>query len=179
MALLAFVLERRRLRLANTALGFLLGDPLLALAVVIGVSVSGPGEARVVNAPLMQLTIAAGWLIFGLWQWRADVLTGVYNMEQAMSPTKIWHQIVIYPFLGCWTFTATLPVLIHPLRDSGATALIAVCTCAWAALCFYDVRHPKLGHIPYDWLRLRPRPRPWSGDSRTLRADLQRQLSGD
>src|ERR1700730_4465364 len=34
----------------------------------------------------------------------------------------------------------------------------------------YDRRHPKLGHPPFDWRRVRPRPRPWAAESETLLA---------
>jgi len=48
--------------------------------------------------------------------------------------------------------------------------LLLALTGIWVATNVYDRRHPKLGHPPFDWRRLRPRPRPWAAESQTLLA---------
>jgi hypothetical protein len=53
-----------------------------------------------------------------------------------------------------------------------AKAVIVVCVLAWLLANGYDRRHPKLGHPPYDWRRLRPSRRPWPPQSVSLRAYL-------
>ena len=52
---------------------------------------------------------------------------------------------------------------------AGKVLLLAL-TGIWVATNVYDRRHPKLGHPPFDWRRLRPRPRPWAAESQTLLA---------
>jgi hypothetical protein len=49
-----------------------------------------------------------------------------------------------------------------------------VLTGIWVAANVYDRRHPKLGHPPFDWGRVRPRPRPWAAESPTLLAAERR-----
>src|SRR5512142_863523 len=39
-------------------------------------------------------------LAFGLAQWRDELRRGYYTGAQAAAPTKIWHQVVVYPVMG-------------------------------------------------------------------------------
>jgi hypothetical protein len=94
--------------------------------------------------------------------------------------------LVIYPVLGYLAVAASLAGLAAPTAVSSSTgaavagkALIGACLLAWAAGHLYDLKHPKLGHPPYDWRRLRPTPRPWTGSSTTLRAAPTRPHSPD
>ena len=106
------------------------------------------------------------WLGFGLIQWRNDLRNGRYTRSQATAPTKIWHQIVVYPVLGYWTWTACAGGILTSETSSNAALhvmakiAIALCITAWMLANVYDRRHPKLGHPPYDWRRLRPQSRP-------------------
>ncbi|MDQ0993552.1 hypothetical protein [Streptomyces sp. V3I7] len=98
---------------------------------------------------------------------------GFFTREQGLAPTKIWHQLVVYPLLGYWLWTAAIGGLAAPGSDTAdiaARVLIIVCIGAWAASNGYDRRRPKLGHPPYDWRRLRPFEQPWPDSSTTLRA---------
>jgi hypothetical protein len=79
---------------------------------------------------------------------------------------------VVYPVMGYWLWTADIGGLSAP---GGAAAwagkiLLVALTGTWAATNVYDRRHPKLGHPPFDWRRVRPRSRPWPPESQTLKA---------
>lgn len=170
MLLLGLVLERRWLRPKDMPLAFTFGDPALALGIASGVLLIGPHQPCGVIGPTGQLADAAAWLIFGLWQWKAEVTARVYTRRQALSPTKIWHQVVIYPTIGTWSFVAIIGGLMNAGRNPLATVIMIACLAIWTGTLVYDIRHPRLGHPPYDWAHLRPVRPPWGEDSSTLRS---------
>ena len=54
--------------------------------------------------------------------WRSGVTSckrGYYTRAQAAAPTKIWHQLVVYPVMGYWLWTAC----IDGLSRAGGTAV--------------------------------------------------------
>lgn len=177
---LALLLERRRPRPKEEFLAITLGDPLLAVAVGLGAGrLHGAPPTGPAAAPYAAV-FAAGCLGYGLLQWRAELRSGFFTREQALAPTKIWHQLVVYPALGGWLWTGVLGALTTPARgpaDHAVDALMVLCVLSWAASNCYDRRRPKLGHPPYDWRRLRPHRRPWPTASTTLRA-YQQQSNG-
>ncbi|NRQ31857.1 hypothetical protein HII36_08390 [Nonomuraea sp. NN258] len=170
-AVLALVLERRLLRPRAEFVAFIYGDPLLALATALGVGLCGSRPPDTV-APLLNgwpaWLIILVWLGFGLGQWYAEVRAGKYTRAQALAPTKIWHQIVIYPVLG-YVVTAAVTAGMASPQGVGAKALMTGCALAWVVANVYDRVHLKLGHPPYEWRRLRPYPAPWEPDSESLR----------
>ena len=115
-------------------------------------------------------------LLFGLAQWRDELRRGYYTRAQAVAPTKIWHQVVVYPVLGYWLWTAGIGGLTAPGGAAAwaGKALLVMLTGIWVAANVYDRRHPKLGHPPFDWRRVRPQPRPWAAESQTLLAAERR-----
>ncbi|MGH3203955.1 MAG: hypothetical protein ACRDOA_03020 [Streptosporangiaceae bacterium] len=176
-AALAVLLERRVPRVRQQFVALAYGDPLLAISVGLGVWLMhgrAPGGAAALPFGLASLCAGLG---FGLAQWRAELRSGFYLRTQAFSPTKICHQLVVYPVLGYWIWTADIGGLFAPgapasTWTSVAKAGIAGCILAWLAANVYDRRHPKLGHPPYDWRHLRTYPRPWPPGSVSLRAYL-------
>jgi hypothetical protein len=173
MLVLGRVLERRWLRPSDMALAFTVGDPALAVAIAIGVHTMGPRQPCGVIGPAGQFAASGAWLIFGLWQWRAEIAAGIYTRGQALSPTKIWHQVVIYPLLGAWTLVGVVGGLMDVARNPGASAAIIIFLVIWAGTLVHNTRHPRLGHPPYDWTHLRPFPPPWGMNSSTLRSITQ------
>jgi hypothetical protein len=170
MSLLARLLERRWLRPLDMALGFTVGDLFLCIALSLGVSLFGLHSPCGVVGPVGQYLVSAAWLCFGIWQSKHEVTANFYTRAQELSPTKIWHQCVIYPVLGTWIYVAVLDGLLHASRNPLVAALMCLCVIVWGAACAYDSRHPRLDHIPFDWSKFRPQPKPWSKDSVTLRA---------
>lgn len=171
--LLALVLERRLMGPRTEFVAVLLGDPLLAVAVGLGVWRIGNGRPGGAAGPWWALASAVGWLGFGLVQWRGERRAGYFTREQAFAPTKVWHQLVVYPLLGYWLWAAGVGGLLAPGTGPGDVAGrvgIVACVAVWALVNVYDRRRPKLGHPPYDWRRLRPLPQPWPASSLTLRA---------
>jgi hypothetical protein len=171
--LLALLLERRLMGPRTGFVAVLLGDPLLAAAVGLGVWRLGAGTPSGAAGPRWALASATGWLGFGLVQWRGELRAGYFTRQQALAPTKVWHQLVVYPVLGYWLWTAGLGGLLAPGAGPAGVlgrAGIVVCVGGWALINVYDRHRPKLGHPPYDWRRLRPFPRPWPASSLTLRA---------
>jgi hypothetical protein len=170
MLLLGLVLERRWLRPKDMPLAFTFGDPALALGIASGVLLIGRHQPCGAIGPASQLAVGAAWLIFGLWQWKAEVSARVYTRKQALSPTKIWHQVVIYPTIGTWSFVAIIGGLMNAGRNPLAAAVMAACLAIWTGTLVHDIRNPRLGHPPYDWAHLRPVRPPWGEDSSTLRS---------
>ncbi|MET7571812.1 hypothetical protein ABZT04_25360 [Streptomyces sp. NPDC005492] len=172
---LALVLERRLMGFRTGFVAVLLGDPLLAAAVALGVWRMGAASPSGPAGPWWGLASGGGWLIFGLVQWHGELRSGFFTRQQAVAPTKIWHQLVVYPLLGYWLWTAGVGGLLAPGArplDVAGSVLIVVCVGGWALINRYDRLRPKLGHPPYDWRRLRPFPRPWPTSSLTLRSYL-------
>ena len=196
LIVLARALERRWLVPREQFTAVVYGDPLLAAAVGLGVWLTGARPPHGLTGPAAGVAVMVITLAFGLAQWRDELRRGYYTRAQAAAPTKIWHQIVVYPVLGYWAWTAGIGGLSAPggtAAFGGATAsgeattpggavgwaakaLLLLCVGVWAATNVYDRRHPKLGHPPFDWRRGRPCPRPWAADSETLRAAGARVL---
>jgi hypothetical protein len=171
--LLALVLEHRLMGFRTGFVAVLLGDPLLSAAVARGVWRMGTAPPSGPAGPWWGLASGVGWLCFGLVQWWGELRAGFFTRQQAVAPTKIWHQLVVYPLLGYWLWTAGVSGLLTPgtrLSDVIGRVLIVACVGGWALINGYDRQRPKLGHPPYDWRRLRPLPQPWPAASRTLRA---------
>ena len=169
MLVLGLVLERRWLRPKEMPLAFTFGDPALAVAIAAGVLITGPHQPCGAIGPAGQLTAGAAWLVFGLWQWKTEVTARVYTRRQALSPTKIWHQVIIYPTIGTWSFVAILGGLLNAGRNPLAAVVMVACLAIWTGTLIHDIRRPRLGHPPYDWAHLRPVRPPWGEDSSTLR----------
>ena len=83
------------------------------LVFVAGLYLLEPGALIAAAASAVVLT-----LLFGLAQWRDELRKGYYTPAQAVAPTKIWHQVVVYPVLGYWLWTAVIGGLSAP---GGAT----------------------------------------------------------
>jgi hypothetical protein len=170
LIVIARLLERRWLipREQFTAVAY--GDPLLAVAVGVGTWLSGPRLPNGLTGPGAGLVTLAGWLAFGLAQWRGELQRGYYTRAQAAAPTKIWHQLLIYPVMGYWMWTSGIGGLLSAEGTTGwdRKALLLALVGAWAATNIYDRGHPKLGHPPFDWRHGRPYPPPWPAESKTL-----------
>ena len=179
-AAIAAVLERRLLRVGFEFAALLYGDPLLALGVGLGTWLLGGRRPAGLARPPFGLASSLFFLGFGLLQWGAEVRDGFYTPSQAVAPTKIWHQLVVYPVLGYLTWTACVGGLLaagssrSPVLHVAARAAVVGCVVAWLLAIAYDRRHPMLGHPPYDWRRLRPQPLPWPRQSVSMHAYLAR-----
>lgn len=152
------LLERRKVTWRDDYAAVLIGDPLLALAAGLAASIAHPGGPRGWPASWIAgcAWLLGGWA-FGSWQSRHELATGRYTLAQITSPTKIWHQFVVYPLLGYWV-TATewsgLGAAGTSPHHLQAAAIIA-CTATWAILVQNAIRHPKPGHGTLDPARLR------------------------
>jgi hypothetical protein len=176
--LIAVTLERRRIHPSREFIALIIGDPLLAIAVGVGAALSPDGPnagVRPVVSEAGTAVVAGSWLLFGLWQWRSELRNGQYSRAQAFAPTKIWHQLVVYPLLGSLVFCSTLSGLAAPVGGSALARLagkaaIVILVAGWVLANYYDGHHPKVGHPPYSWRRLRTFAEPWPEDSKTLRS---------
>ncbi len=172
LIIIAWVLERRWLVPREQFAAVTYGDPLLAAAAGLGVWLTGPRTPHGLTGPAVGVTTVVVMLALGLAQWREELRRGYYTRAQAVAPTKIWHQLVIYPVLGYWLWTAGVGGLSAAGGAAvwGTKALLLALVGIWAATNVYDRRHPKLGHPPFDWRHVRPQPRPWAAASQTLLA---------
>jgi hypothetical protein len=175
MIVLGLVLERRWLHPGQMPLAFWIGDPGLAIGAGLGVYLIGRQQPCGLTGPLGQTAIGAGWLLFGLWQWRAEVRAKLFTRAQALSPTKIWHQLIIYPTFGTWSTVAIIGGLTNAGRNWPAATFMIVCFAVWVVTLIHTFRHPRLSHPPYDWRHLRPTHRPWGWDSDSLRSMPRRR----
>jgi hypothetical protein len=181
LIVIARLLERRWLLPREQFAAVAYGDPLLAVALGVGVWLTGARVPHGLTGPAAGVVAMVLTLAFGLAQWRDELRRGYYTRAQAVAPTKIWHQVVVYPVMGYWLWTACITGLSAP----GGTAvwigkaLLAVLVGTWAATNVYDRRHAKLGHPPFDWRRGRPHERPWAAESKTLEAAESKTLEAE
>jgi hypothetical protein len=172
LIVIARVLERRWLAPRDQFAAITYGDPLLAVAVGVGTWLAGTRLPHGFTGPGAGLAVLAGCLVFGLAQWYRELRRGYFTLAQAVAPTKIWHQLVVYPVLGYWMWVSC----VDGLSGSGQAAgwaekvLLLALVAVWGVANVYDHGHPKLGHPPFDWRHGRPYPQPWAAQSQTLRA---------
>lgn len=166
---IARVLERRWLVPREQFTAVTYGDPLLAVAVGLGTWLTGTRIPDGLTGPAAGVAAMVIMLLFGLVQWRGELRRGYYTRAQAAAPTKIWHQVVIYPVMSYWLWTSCTGGLLVA-SEWVTKALMLALIGAWAAANVYDRGHPKLGHPPFDWRHGRPRAQPWAAESQTLRA---------
>ena len=169
LVVIARLLERRWLVPREQFAAVTYGDPLLAVAAGLAVWLTGSRTPHGLTGPTAGMVAVAVMLLFGLAQWRDELRRGYYTPAQAVAPTKIWHQLVVYPVLGYWLWTACLGGLAASgrwLQKAVMLALVGI----WLATNVYDRSHPKLGHPPFDWRHARPLARPWAAESQTLHA---------
>jgi len=150
MVALALIVERRAWLLVEQYTAFVFGDVALAGAVAAGAASWSrtPASVRVL-IDNWQWTVLAAGLIAGLLQWRLEFNQGSYSKGQSLSPTKIWHQVVIIPVLATWVLSAIVAAV-----GSGDVvgSLIALgCVLLWGVLIVYDFSHPKPAHVDFDW----------------------------
>jgi hypothetical protein len=172
LIVIARLLERRWLLPREQFAAVAYGDPLLAVALGTGVWLTGARVPHGLAGPAAGVAVMVLMLAFGLAQWRDELRRGYYTRAQAVAPTKIWHQVVVYPVMGYWLWTAAITGWSAPGGAAVWTgkAVLALLVGTWAGTNVYDRRHPRLGHPPFDWRRVRPRERPWAAESQTLRA---------
>jgi hypothetical protein len=151
------LLEGRKVTWRDDYAAVLIGDPLLALAAGLGASMSQPGGSHGWPASWEAgcAWLAGGWA-FGWWQSRHELAAGHYTRGQILSPTKLWHQFVVYPLLGYWvtaTVLSGLGAAGTPARRLQAAVILA-CAATWAGLAWDAIRHPKPGHGTLDRNRI-------------------------
>ena len=106
LIVIARVLERRWLVPREQFAAVTYGDPLLAMAAGLGVWLAGARTPHGLTGLAAGVATVVIMLAFGLAQWRDELRRDYYTRAQAAAPTKIWHQLVIYPVLGYWLWTA-------------------------------------------------------------------------
>ena len=114
LVVIARVLERRWLVPREQFAAVTYGDPLLAVAAGLGIWLAGPRTPHGLTGPAAGVLAVVLTLLFGLAQWRDELRRRYYTRAQAVAPTKIWHQVVVYPVLGYWLWTAGIGGLSAP-----------------------------------------------------------------
>jgi hypothetical protein len=153
--LLSFAVERRHVTWQDDYLAVLIGDPALAMAGGLGLWLAD-GDLNWLARSEVGLVTVSGWLVFGWWQARGELRKGRYVREQVVSPTKLFHQHVVYPVLGYLVPTAVFSGLAKSSSDFPVAAVIVLLVVLWAGLTIHAIRHPRLGHGGWDWATRKP-----------------------
>lgn len=157
--LLSKVAERRQVTWASDYPAVLVGDPLLAVATGIASGVAGVEAVRAappLRAPLAGV-VMTGAAAYGAWQVRDELRRGVYTRSQALSPSKLWHQFVVYPALTPMVGGAMWAATSRACRPGATGAQRVATTAAWAAcltwavLAAEAIRNPRVGHGTFNW----------------------------
>jgi hypothetical protein len=167
--LLSVVVERRRIDRTTEYPAVIIGDPLLAVATGLAAAVCGPqplAASRLRHRPWAPV-ISVAMLAFGAWQARDEVRRGVFTREQALSPTKLWHQFVVYPTLTVLAPSAVFAATAEAVkptatrRQRATTAVAWGCVATWAILTLEAFGRPRPAHSAFDWGAWR-RTRAWT-----------------
>lgn len=160
--LLSLAVERREVTWSSEYPAVLVGDPLLALATGIAARVAGVDtvlESAPLRRPLAPVIVGAA-AVFGALQLRDELRRGVYTRQQAFSPSKLWHQFVVYPTMSplvAGALVSATATAISPQagrKERVGTALAWGCVAVWGALVVEAIQHPRPGHGTFDWLRI-------------------------
>ncbi len=166
--LIAIFMERRRPRWHTEFLALAIGDPALAAFLAIAAyAFDGHSLQSVATSTLAMIAVCSAWLIFGVFQLTIERKCHFFSRSQRRSPTKLWHQFIIYPLLGGLIWTALINLIASP-GDIGLKVLAAGALAVWFVCMVIDRGRPVLGHAPFDWRRIRPLPQPWIEESVTL-----------
>lgn len=141
--LLVLFVERRPFVAKDQFLTFLIGDIFLAVAVFMGAAL---GHSEMFFNGWLLVPVLIG-VSFGWWQTRFDINRGMYSVAQSWSPSKLWHQFVIYPLVGALVTGAVMSASV----DTTAFMLTLIPLLVWTALHFYDAKNPKMPHIDFHW----------------------------
>lgn len=129
MMLIAPIFESRWLPLdpSRQFLSFFPGDLFLGLAFAFGVKLAAklPDKQRWYNAPLWHWLVLVGAFV------AASIMTfvierGAYELDQLYSPTKLYHNYVLYVFYGYVILTTLLPALLYAPWDDAEANLLRV-----------------------------------------------------
>ncbi len=163
--LLSTVLERRHPKFLDGIPGGT--DRGSAVGVSVGVAAHVVGvDAVLRSAPMrrpLAPTIAGAAMAFGAWQMRDEVRARVYTQQQAQSPSKLWHQFVVFSTLAPLVSGAVVAVTAAAGEPaaSGRTKAGALLTWAgvagWAGAGRRGDPQPPAGHGTFDWGALQRR----------------------
>lgn len=141
--MLSATVERRRVTLQDDYPAVLFGDPALAVSAGVGVHLAAGRLSPLADWRLGLAAMAVG-VTFGAWQSRAEVAEGRYSEAQVRSPSKRFHQYVVYPVLGYLVPTAVASGLREWEPVLGSIMLAALMV--WVVLLVEAWLHPRTGH---------------------------------
>lgn len=152
MIALTIGIEHRPWRLKDQYAAFIYGDVALAFTVAAGASAWATATLQSrSDVSTSQWAMLVIGLFTGVGQWAAEVHDGTYTRGQALSPTKIWHQIVILPLLTP-AVGSSLLVLVPQWETRPATFTVGCLgVVLWVALFLHDQTHPKVAHADFSW----------------------------
>lgn len=153
----ALLLERRPIRLKDDYPAVLFGDPLLALAGAIGLYIAGADLSWVASWPAGVLAVVVG-VTFGYLQSKHEERSNIYRRSQILSPSKLWHQYVVYPTVGYLVPAATVSGYLQAERNIALASVMTICLLVWGATVVDALKNPRLGHGGFDWKHFRAVP---------------------
>jgi hypothetical protein len=150
--LLCVLVERRPFRLREQYLAFAIGDIGLAVGIGAGAHVLDGATPRI--PALLPVALVVVGLVVGVVQGIHDVTSGRYTRGQVMSPTKLWHQLVVLPMALCWVPVSVIAIVLA--RNWLALTIWTGGIVMWLALMIYDRFHPKAAHVEAFWWSREP-----------------------
>lgn len=149
---MAVMVEHQRWRWSQQYKAFAIGDIALAVTVSAGAAVQPSASDDLWGAvSRWQYWVLLAAVTLSLWQWRDEVKHGIYTRSQALSPTKVWHQVLTVPLISVWVFGALILTGAQYRQHPLATLIASAGVIVWLALMAYDKRHPQQGHVEFDW----------------------------
>jgi hypothetical protein len=161
--LIALTIERRTETLLHPGgqyKAFYYGDLICLPGVVLAIWYLGQDMSRVPNWSHSRLWHAfwfAFGLAYGIWWHLVDGHSHFYTRSQMNSPTKLYHDFVVFPLYIYILTSAGFPAVIWSRRGWKARAVIAVLLAGFALLNYYDSIHrPHHAHVNFNWSEFSP-----------------------
>jgi hypothetical protein len=168
MNLIAFLIERRTEMLLHPGgqyKAFYFGDSICLPGIVWGIWYLGrrmPEPSSTHRRWWNDLTHQRWWhvlwfaagLAYGItWHW-IDARSHFYTRSQEQSPTKLYHDFVVFPLYIYITFPQAIPALFKSKAGLRWKLLVVVLFLVFLGLNAYDGNHrPHHGHENFNWSR--------------------------
>jgi len=162
MNIIALTVERRTEMLLHPGgqyKAFYFGDSLCLPGIVLGIWLLGR------QMPVPNLTYKRWWHVLwfgigvaaGVSLHLLDAASHFYTRSMMSSPTKLYHDFVVFPLYIYITFPLAIPALIKSRAGVWPRVVVVGLFVIFLGLNYYDgIHRPHHGHINFDWSHFRP-----------------------
>jgi hypothetical protein len=153
MNAIAMLIECRILWPSEQYWSFYYGDLVLPLGIGLIAYMAEDLHGNWYRASWFQWLALGLGLTGGLGQVALEIKNRQYTRQQFLSPTKIWHNLILWPVMAYWLISGGLAVMFSSPGHELAKSLLGACIGLWVAFSVYDAKfiRPR-AHVNFSWL---------------------------